>query len=170
MKKPRRKVIYRGTIFNVEEWTEPSGSRFARVKGNHAVAILPMLKNGRILLERQYRHALDRHLYEIPAGLMNKGEKPEAAAIRELEEETGYLAQKLTHMFDFYGSPGSYTQLLHVYLAENLKKTKKHMDADEIIETMEVKFEDAIEMIEKNEIEDGKTIAGILFYDKFRKT
>lgn len=168
MEKPKRKIVYRGPIFNIEEWTvQPSGARFARVNGRSAVATLPILENGNILLEKQYRHALDKYLYEIPAGLINEKEDPEKAAVRELEEETGYLAHRIRHMFDFYGSPGSYTQEIYVYLAQDLKKTSIHQDVDEIIETMEVSLEKAFGMIKVNKISDGKTIASILFYEKF---
>lgn len=170
MKRVRRKVRYRGSIFRVEEWRLPkTGTMFARVTGHDAVAVLPVLNNGRILLERQYRHALDKYLYEIPAGHINRGEKPEAAARRELEEETGYRAGRLTRLSGFYEAPGSYTQYLHLYLAEGLEKSETRRELNEIIELKEVTLAEALRMVRSNRIMDAKTICGILYYFSFVK-
>jgi ADP-ribose pyrophosphatase len=166
--KVKREVVYRGPIFQVEEWINPdTGNRFARVRGLEAVGVLPVMKNGNILLERQYRHGLDKYLYEIPAGHIERGERPERAGKRELEEETGYLAGRMTHMLNMYAAPGTYTQLMYIYLAEDLKETKKNMDPDEVIELAEVSPKKALEMIRANRIEDAKTIMSILYYLRF---
>lgn len=166
--KAKRKVAYRGHLFRVEEWVIPAtGSRFSRVIGSDAVGVVPIMGNGNILLERQYRPVLDRYLYEIPAGHIDRAESPKATARRELEEETGYLAGKMRHMFDMYAAPGTYAQLMHIYLAENLKKTKENKEKDEIIQAMEVSPKKALEMIRTNKIKDGKTIMGILYYLRF---
>lgn len=164
-----RRVVYKGPYFVIEEWKEKTGSKFARVTGYDSVGILPILKNGKIILERQYRHSLDRYLYEIPAGKMEKGEDPALCAGRELEEETGYHAGRLRHMFDVYPSPGMKTELMHFYLADRLVKTKRHMDVDEIIEIKEVSIEKILSMMKTNQIRDGKTINGVLYYLHFMK-
>lgn len=168
--KVKRKVAYRGHVFTVEEWINPgTGSEFARVVAHDAVGVVALTKRGNILIERQWRHSLDKHLYEIPAGHIDAGEDPEHAARRELEEETGYRAGKLTHMLNMYGAPGSYTQLMHIYLAENLRKTRENREKDEMITVAEVSFGKALGMIRSNRIEDGKTILSILYYLRFFK-
>ncbi len=167
---PKRRVAYRGPIFNVEEWGLPrTGTKFARITGPDAVAVLPILDDGRILLERQYRHPLDRYLYEIPAGHIDPGEGPAHAARRELAEETGYVARMLTRLFGIYEAPGSLTQFLHVYLAQNLEKRKAHTEQDEIIMLRKVSIKEALSMIRANKIRDAKTVCGILYYSKFVK-
>lgn len=169
-KKIKRKVVYKGTVFDVEEWKLPgSGTLFSRVTGMDAVAVLPIMKNGDMLIEKQYRHNLDKYLFEIPAGMINKGETPREAAIRELQEETGYLAGKMTFMFKHYGAPGSHTQMLHVFLAEDLSMTKTNRDTEEVIKVMEISMENALRMIKSNRIEDAKTMSAVLFYLRFIK-
>lgn len=168
MRPPRRKVVYRGPVFNIEEWRIPkTGTRYARLVGPDTVCVLPIMKNGKLLLERQYRHSLDKYLYEVPAGHMNKGERPADAARRELEEETGYLAKRLTHMFNMYEAPGSHSEFLYSYLAQNLEKTEERKEIDEIIEIVEVSRQEALRMIKTNRISDAKTISSILFYLTF---
>jgi ADP-ribose pyrophosphatase len=169
-KKIKRKVVYRGAVFNVEEWKLPkTGSRFSRITGNDAVVILALMKNRNMLIEKQYRHTLDKYLYEIPAGAINKGEKPRTAAIRELEEETGYFAKKMTFLFKYHGSAGSHTQMLHVYLAEDLKKTKKNLDKEEVIEVMEMSIGKVLQMIRSHKITDAKVMVALLYYLHFIK-
>lgn len=164
------KTVYKGAVIRVEEYITPkTGSRFARVIAQDAVGILPLFRNGKILLERQYRYTMNKYLYEIPAGHIDDKEKPKTAAKRELEEETGYLARKLTRMFGFYAAPGSNTQFMHLYLAEELKKTEIDRGRDEIIELVIVSLSRAAQMIRKNEIRDAKTMASILYYLKFVK-
>ncbi len=165
---PKKRVVYRGAIFNIEEWKLPkTGTTFARITGPGAVAVLPILDDGRILLERQYRHPLGKYLYEIPAGHINSGEAPMHTAKRELAEETGYIAGRLTRLFGIYEAPGSLTQFLHIYLARNLEKKKAHTERDEIITLSKVSLEKALSMIRSNRIRDAKTICGILYYSCF---
>ena len=164
--KPKRKTVYRGSVFSIEEWRlKGTGTRFARMVSSDGVAILPVFEDGSILLERQYRHTLDRYIYEIPAGRIDKGEAPRSAARRELSEETGYLAGRLSFMFKFYEAPGSITQMLHLYLAERLSEGETSFDKDEEISTLKVSREKALQMIRSNKIMDGKTICGVLFWD-----
>ena len=165
----RKKIAYRGPIFNVEEWRLPNtGTKFARVVGHDAVAILPILDDGRIIIERQYRHPLERYLYEIPAGHIDEGETPMQAARRELEEETGYYPKKLKRMFGIFEAPGSFTQFLHVFLAENLEQKKISRETDEVITTIKVSLEKAQHMIMHNQICDAKTISSILYYSRLK--
>ena len=153
----------------MEEWKLPkTGTRFARVVGGDAVAVLPILDDGRIIIEKQYRHPLERYLYEIPAGHIDYGETPVQAARRELEEEIGYYPRSLKHIFGIFEAPGSFTQFLHVYLAEGLERKKISRETDEVITTVKVSLKKAHEMIRQNKICDSKTISGILYYSSFK--
>lgn len=163
-----RRIVYRGDVFDVEEFTiGRTGTRFSNVLVGDVVGILPIMNNGKILLERQYRYTIRKELYEIPAGHVEKREGRAAAAGRELEEETGYRARKLTHMTSFYSAPGVITEVMHLYLAEGMKKTRSKLDLDEVIETAEVGKAEMLSMIKQNKIEDGKSIAAFLYYLHF---
>lgn len=165
---PARKTVYRGSVFSIEEWRlKDTGTRFARMVSSDGVAILPVFEDGSMLLERQYRHTLDRYIYEIPAGRIDKGEAPRHAARRELSEETGYVAGKLSFMFRFYEAPGSITQTLHVYLAERLSEGETSFDKDEEISVLRISSAKAMQMIRSNRIMDGKTICGVLFWNSY---
>ncbi len=139
---------------------------FDIIKSKDAVAIIPLLEN-KIVLERQYRVAVGKELYEIPAGHIEKGEKPENAAKRELQEETGYVAKRVEHIFSAYSSPGYLTEKLYFYIATGLIKGKSHKDIDEVIKTKVMPIDDAIKLIKEKKIIDMKTIAGILFFKNF---
>ena len=126
-----------------------------------AVAIIA-LEQGKVLLERQYRHTAGRVLWEIPAGTMEEGEIPEECARRELKEETGYIAEKLVKLIRFYVAPGYSKEVIHLFLATGLKKSETAPDYDEFIETSFIQIEEAVEMVHRNIIEDSKTIIGLL--------
>ncbi len=117
------KVMYRSKMFRVEKGSsEVKGRKFVfdRIVGPDTIMVLPVLKDGRIILERQYRHALSKYICELPAGHIDKGEKPDHAAVRELEEECGYRAGKLKFLFSAHPSPGSKTDLCFCFLAPKL--------------------------------------------------
>lgn len=162
------KIIYRAKMFNLEEATSTARGRkvkFFRIVGPNTVTVLPMFDDGKIILERQYRYSINKYLYELPAGHIDKGEKStKHAAIRELEEETGYRANRLKLMFKAYPSPGSKTELAYYYFAQGLTKTETHLEEDEIIETKIVTFTKALDMVRKNQIQDLKSIAALMFY------
>ena len=126
-----------------------------------AVAIIPILDD-RIVFVRQFRHAVGKVLCELPAGTLRRGESPGACAARELEEETGYVAGSLRKLFHCCLAPGYSSEIIHVYLATDLRKTKPTTDSDEFIELLTVSREEALRMVMSNEIEDAKTISGIL--------
>lgn len=140
---------------------------FYRIVEPDSVAILPITASGKIVIERQYRPAIRKYVYEIPAGHAEKGERMESAAMRELKEETGYRAGLLRHMFSAYKSPGLDTELLTFFLATRLKKGKPSPDPSEIITTIELSIGNLLEMIKSNRITDAKTIAATLFYVLF---
>jgi len=127
-----------------------------------AVAVVAVDEAGRVLLERQYRPSVGEWLYEIPAGTLEPGESPEETARRELVEETGYEPGWLRLLARFYTSPGISTEEMYIYAAGDLRKTEARPEEDELIETLWVPMDEALEMIKRGEIRDGKTVAGLL--------
>lgn len=159
----RKEKIFSGKVVQlyVEDVQLPNGKTSKREVIRHpgAVAVIPITKDGKLVLVRQYRKALERALVEIPAGKLEKGEEPFATAQRELEEETGYCAQSMRHIVSFYTSPGFADELIHLYMAEGLEKLEDaaSLDEDEFVDVLEVTLEEALEMMEKQEIYDAKT-------------
>jgi ADP-ribose pyrophosphatase len=136
--------------------------RFDTLLHPGAVAIVAMDDNERVLLEKQYRPIIDKWLYEVPAGTLEEGEDPAEAARRELLEETGYEPRKLCHVASFYPSPGVSTELIHVYIAGDLVYKGQRLEEDELIETIWIPVEEAVDMVWRGEIVDGKTIIALL--------
>lgn len=124
-----------------------------------AVAILPVLNDGRVLLVRQYRYAVGRELLEVPAGTREPGEEPEMTASRELREEVGYDADRIDEMFVYYISPGWCNERLFGYRATGLTQVGAQPDQDENIEIVPIDPNDAPALIAQGEIADAKTIA-----------
>ena len=119
----------------------------------------------RVLLERQYRHAANDYLWEIPAGRIDGGESPLYAAKRELLEETGYTATHWRHIFTFYASPGFVAETMSVYLATGLRAGKAQPEADEVIQLRVVSLSTAVRMVLTGKVRDAKTISSILWLD-----
>jgi len=150
---------------------EAAGRRVRRDVLLHpgAVAVLAV-EDGRVLLERQYRVPVGGWLYEIPAGTREPGEEPAETARRELVEETGYEPGELVELFRFYPSPGVSTEEITVFLARRLRYVGARPEPDEAIETLWVGLDEALEMVERGVIRDGKTIAALLYYKVFAGT
>lgn len=157
------KSLYKGRIFELfNELYEHKGLTFARefIKPfSEAVVILPILPDGRIALVRQFRAAAGLDVLESVAGMIDKGETPEIATFRELEEETGFSASKITKLGCSYASPGISSEVYHFYLAENLIKGDPHPDEDEDLDLVLVSPEELDEMVKSGQIVDTKTIA-----------
>jgi ADP-ribose pyrophosphatase len=153
-----RIVVYRDFV------EQPDGSEVARelVVFNSAAAIVPLMDDGRVILIRQFRYPAKGTLVEIPAGVMNDGEDPEQCARREVEEEIGFRAGKLTWLGKVYTSPGVCTETIDLFLAEELEKTSQDLDHGEIIEPLSVGFDEALAMVATGEIMDAKSICGLL--------
>lgn len=160
------KEIYKGKVFDIlvakikEKETE-----YEREIVSHkgSAVIVPVFADKTVALVKQYRHAAGKFLYEIPAGTLNENEDPEIGAVRELEEEIGVKAGRIEKLSEFYVSPGFLTEKMHVFLAFELKEVGQKLEADEFIEVENFTFEQAFEMIRQNEIEDAKTIVGLIF-------
>jgi ADP-ribose pyrophosphatase len=169
------KVVYQGPLFRVlhDKLIEPGGKHSERdvIRHNGSVVILAIdpsrsKKNPWIVIERQYRHAANQYLWELPAGKLEPGEVPLAGAKRELAEETGYLAKKWRPLVEYYASPGFLGESMKVFVAEGLVAGDAHPEDDEQIEFRLVKLSDALKMIEKGAILDGKTLTSVLLYSR----
>lgn len=166
-------VVFKGPLFNVthDKIIEPGGYRnerdFVRHNGSAVILAVDSSKDKKdpwVVMERQYRYAAGRFLWELPAGKVEVDEDPLAGAQRELAEETGYRAKKWTHLMDFWSSPGFLGEEMKLFLAEGLSAGDSLPEDDEKIELRLVKLSDLLKMIEKGAIQDGKTLTGVLFY------
>jgi ADP-ribose pyrophosphatase len=161
---------YRGPAFWVtaDMVQEPSGvvARRDIVRHSGSVVILAVdesAKEKQVLIERQYRHAAGRFLYELPAGRIDQGESELSAAKRELLEETGYSARSWKRILRFWASPGFVAEAMSIYLARELKAGTAQPEEDEAIELQLVPLRRAVKMVMENKIQDAKTIAGVLW-------
>jgi len=157
--------IYRGRIFEVTVDTVSEGEKtYAREVVHHpgSAVIVPVFDDGTIALVRQYRHPAVRYLLEAPAGTLRRGEAPEEGAKRELEEELGVVSGRLEKLSEFFVSPGFCGEKMWVYLATELTETKQQLDDDEILDVVRIPFSQALSMITTGEIEDAKTIIGVM--------
>lgn len=161
------RMIYAGRAVRLrrDEVLLSSGRRTAREIIEHpgSVAIAAMLRDGRILMIKQFRLAAGAVIWEIPAGTMEKGETPKACARRELEEETGYRPGTIEHLFKSYPAPGYSMELMHFYLATSLRRTRQATEEDEVITVEAVPPENALRMVASGEIIDTKTICALSY-------
>lgn len=160
--------IFQGRIIKVKLDTVelPDGSTAQRELVEHpgGVGIVAVTENDEIILVKQYRKPLDKAIYEIPAGKLDMGEEPEKCGIRELKEETGFSANSFTYMGFIYPSPGFTDEVTHVYLAKGLISGDAVPDEDEFLDVEYVPMEKAFDMVMKGEINDAKSVFGILKY------
>lgn len=168
-----KQVIYDGRKCRLElhhlEDTD-TGKRHRREVVAHpgAVTILGFLPDGKILLIRNRRYAVDQVLIELPAGTLEKGEDPMNCAGRELLEETGYLAGRLEPLLTFYTSPGILGERMYAFAAYDLQKQQTALEEGEEIEVLPAEWEEAFAMMGGGQIQDAKTIATLLWYQRFR--
>lgn len=160
------KRIYEGRIINlrVDEVVLPNGRRAVREVVEHpgAVAAVPLLPGGRVVLIKQFRKPVEEIIYEIPAGKLEPEEEPRQCMERELEEEIGYGVGELKKIVSYYPSPGFSSEIIHLFLATGLEKKEPNLQDDEFLETAILKFDEALRMVEEGKIKDGKTIIGLL--------
>lgn len=166
-------VVFECKLFRVQhdKIVEPGGRENERdiIRHNGSVVILAVddsksKKDPWIVIERQYRHAANQYLWELPAGKLDAGEEAVAGAQRELAEETGYSAKKWKPLVEFFPSPGFVGESMKVFLAEGLMVGEAHPEEDEQIEIRLVKLSEVLKMIGKGAILDGKTLASVLLY------
>jgi ADP-ribose pyrophosphatase len=160
-------VVYRGTFFAMHRDVVrlPDGSQAVRDYIRHpgAVLILPLLPDGRVVLERQFRYPLARAFIELPAGKKHAGEDPLETAKRELLEETGYVASEWTRLGVIHNAIGYSDEGIELYLARGLEKRTAKLDHGEFLEVFEASLEEAIAMVRDGRITDAKTIAALLW-------
>jgi len=161
------KILYRGKRVDLLsiEVTTSDGKVHQKEVVSHpgAVVILPFLDTDTILLIKNDRYVVQKTLLELPAGTLEKGEKPELCAVRELEEETGYRANKITFLFEIFSTPGFCNEKLFIYRADGLVQTEQSLDETETITVVPMKFSEAVKNIEHGIIEDAKTICALLY-------
>jgi ADP-ribose pyrophosphatase len=168
-----KQVLFDGAKVRLElhHLESDAGNRARREVCVHpgAVVVLPFLDDGRILLIRNRRYAIGNHyLVELPAGTLEKNEDPMNCAGRELLEETGYLAGRLSVIGSFYSSPGILSEKLYAFAAYNLEQKTAALEEGEDIEVQPTPFAEALDMIGEGQIQDGKTIATLLMYERFK--
>lgn len=165
--------IFKGKIISlqVDHVKLPNGKMSTReiVKHPGAVAVLALHEDKMIVVE-QFRKPLEKNQIEIPAGKLEPGEEPKAAAIRELKEETSFDCGSIQHVHSFYTSPGFANEKIVLYLAENLKKGKMELDENEFLECESITMEEALQYIKEEKISDAKTIIAVYAWQIYKLT
>ena len=181
LKKPRlisSKLAYKGKVFSVfsDKVEEPGGHINTRdvIRHSGSVVILAVDESKNpadpeIILERQYRHAAGQILIELPAGKLDPGESPLAGAKREMIEETGYRAKRWTLLTKYFASPGFLGEWMQIYLAQDIRKGEATPEEDENIEVFRMPLSEAMRLVAENKIMDGKTLIGLMLYDRARR-
>ena len=160
-----KNYIYQGKILSVrkDDIVLPDGNGAIReiIEHSGGSAVL-CIKDGKVLLVKQFRYAYKEEVWEIPAGKINKGESPEETALREIEEEGGIKAERVELLYTMYPSPGYTEEKVYIYKAENISKGEMHLDEDEFLSNAWVDLEKAKEMINNGDIKDAKTLVALL--------
>ena len=157
--------VFEGRVFNVTVDTVSEGDQtYKREVVHHSgsAVIIPIHDDGTVVLVRQYRHPAVRYLLEAPAGTLAERERPEVGAARELEEELGLVAERLEKLSEFFVSPGFLEEKMWVFLATELSEGKQRLDDDEFLDIVRLPIAEALEMITSGEIQDAKTIIGLM--------
>lgn len=158
-------TVYKGKVFDIQLAQIRDGeNEYAREIVTHhgSCVIVPVFADNLVALVKQYRHPAQKYLLEIPAGTLNANEPPEIGAAREVEEEIGVRAGKIEKLTEFYVSPGFLTEKMHVFLATELQETAQNLDDDEFLSIEKYSFAELFEMIRNGEIEDAKTMVGVI--------
>ena len=164
----KSELVYEGKIFNlrVDKVVLPNGRETKReiIEHSGSVAILPLISKDKFLFVQQFRKPIEKVLLEIPAGRIEKGENLKECARRELIEETGYQANDFKKLASVYLAPGYSSEIIHIFLARNLKKSKSNLDDDEFIKTVILNKKEVLNKIIDNKIKDSKTIVSTLLF------
>jgi ADP-ribose pyrophosphatase len=167
-KKERERAIYAGRVvtLRLKYLDQPDGTRHLReiVEHRPGAAVVAVDAAEQIILVRQARPAVGADVLELPAGIVDPGETPLACASRELQEETGYTAGRVEPLVSFFTSPGFCTELIHVFVATDLRGGHAAHDDEELIEVEKLSLEAAIDRVLNGAISDAKTVAGLLAY------
>ncbi len=170
--------LYSGRIVNLDldrvRFPDDSVGQLEILRHPGASAVVPFLDpprdtDPRVVLIRQFRHAADGYIWEVPAGRLDAGESPETCARRELEEETGMRARRLERLTTIHTTPGFTDERIHLFLAEGLDPGAEHREADEFMELHTLRWSQVLRLVESGEIVDGKTLVSLLFVQGFRR-
>ena len=167
-----KKLVYNGKRVQVEELEYLDENKVIyreHVKAGNASVILPITEDNKVIMIQEARTPIGKVILALPAGMIEKGEESEKAAIRELEEETGYLASDIEFLREYYPSVGYSDEKISLYLATNMKKTKQRLDDEENIKVIEIPLEELIEMLDKNEIITASTTIAVMHYLLYKK-
>ncbi len=160
-------IKYKGPVFNVVETMEklPNGRtmKFSKVDKNQAIMLIPVIGN-KIVIVHEYRPAIRKWVYQLSAGLIEKGHTPQATARKELREELGYVAGKMTFLFAAYTTTGISNDRINFFVAEKLKKTERELEPGEVITPRSYTVDKLMDMIRTGKIQDDNTIAGLMYY------
>ncbi|MFO0951806.1 MAG: NUDIX hydrolase [Isosphaeraceae bacterium] len=171
---PERRVIYRGKKIDLAlqpvRLTDGSYQDREVVVHRGAVSLVPMVDADHVCLLRNFRYSANQTLIEVPAGTIDAGETPDSTAPRELAEETGYRAGKITRVADWWVSPGVFTERMYLYVCEDLTPGATEHQPDEHLEPMVVPWAEAIAMVHDGRINDAKTIVSLLLCDHRRRS
>ncbi len=170
VRRVKRELAYKGTVLNVYkdymEFANGNTAEWDYIHHDGAAAVVPVMEDGRILMVRQYRNALERYPIELPAGkLDDPDEQGIVCASRELEEETGYRSEKLEWLITLRTTVAFCNEKIEIFVARDLIPSKQHLDEDEYIDVAAYTMEELKEMIFSGEIEDSKTVSAILAYE-----
>ena len=167
----RKKRVYDGITIGIDVYDLTiEGRKIKReiIKHPGAAAILAFDEKNRLILVRQHRYP-HGYVLEIPAGTLEKGESPKACALREIQEETGYRAKRMTHLVTYYPSIGYNTEAIHCFVASGLTQVKKKLDTDEFITVKKIELPKLLKMIKAGKIIDSKTICAVMIYAAKKK-
>lgn len=164
-------TVFKGAKFRLERHDVPTRDgkprRYDLIVHPGSAVVLPILDDGRVLLIRNYRFAVDQDLLELPAGTLDPPETPLACARRELAEETGYQARRLDPLLSFYSTPGICTEHMHAFLATELISGEAALEPGERIKNTAMELDEALRAIADGRITDAKTILTLLYYDRY---
>jgi len=170
--------LYSGRIVNLDldtvRFPDDSSGQLEILRHPGASAVVPFLDpphaaDPRVVLIRQFRHAADGFIWEVPAGRLDAGESPETCAMRELEEETGMRARRLERLTTIHTTPGFTDERIHLFLAEGLEPGAEHREADEFMELHTVRWSEVLRLVKRGEVVDGKTLVCLLYVQCFRR-
>ena len=159
-------IVYEGPVFKVRQHlvkTRNGQSVRDVIEHNGGAIMVAVTKDGKVLMERQFRKPLESFFLELPAGKIDPGEDPLVTATRELKEETGYTAGEVKHLVSFYPTCGYSNECLHIFICKDMTPGETHWDPSECMDVMEFDVDELMDMIMRNEIMDSKTIIGLLF-------
>jgi ADP-ribose pyrophosphatase len=168
-----RSTLFKGKIFELvsENVTLENGvtTDISFLQHPGAAAMVPMYDEAHVILIKQYRHAIGKYIWEIPAGTLDPDETPLGCAQRELIEETGYSASQWQEIGQITPVPGYSSERIHIFLASDLRPAEQNLDKDEMLNVHKIKFDKAINMIRRGDIQDSKTISGLFLANAWIK-